>query len=271
MKLKDWLDINKKVFFDRDLRFLVKSVFFDSLALAVYDNPSLNEEKLHCLNEIKNLYAQGMPLPYILGKEEFLGWEFEITSDVLIPRKETELIVEKAARLIKDNKLKTVLDLCTGSGNIGISLKRLSKDIKVFSSDISLSALKVTKNNIKSHKVKIGLINSDLFSAFKKNSFDLVISNPPYVSEELIRDSLKYEPRTALKAEDDGFSFIEEIIRDASGYLKKDGFIMLEVGYNHRERVELLVSFLGNFTIIEWIKDYSNHDRGVILQLKNNG
>ncbi len=247
MELDKWVERNKAVFNSRDLRFLLKH--------------SLGKDSLE-LERIRKLYVEGVPMAYILGKEEFFGYEFDISQEVLIPRPETELLVEKAIELIKSRKLRSVLDLCCGSGNIAISIaKEVSKEISVFASDCSPKALKIAESNANKHKVRIDFVQSDLLAEFKPNSFDLIISNPPYVEEEEIKGPLNYEPKLSLWAGGDGLAFINKILDQAHIYLKDKGYLIMEIGYKHKPAI-----MVDKYELVEWIKDYSGHFRGVILK-----
>lgn len=252
MKPKDWLKINRNTFNDRDLRFLVKNAVGKDVAQ---------------LEKIEKLYIQGMPLAYILGKEEFFGYEFKISPKVLIPRPETELIVEKALEIINSQVFKSVLDLCCGCGNIAISIKKsVSKDLAVFASDCSFNALKIAKLNAKKHKANINFIQSDLLTSFATASFDLIVSNPPYVEDEAIKGSLKYEPRLALSGGGDGLEVIRRLLSEAKRCLREGGYLIVEIGYNHKHSVERIIETLGFYEIKQWIKDYSGNWRGVVLR-----
>ena len=267
MKLKDWLKLNRSKFSDSDLRFLIKNTFSQSNCLAFEEDTFLTSETEQYLEKIKQSYLRGMPLAYILGKEDFFGWEFKVDNNVLIPRKETELIVEKAIKIIDDNNLRYVLDLCCGCANIAVSIKKaISNDLFIASSDISFKALLISKTNSKIHKANIKLINSDLLTAFKHNAFDLIISNPPYVEKDCIKGSLSYEPRLALEAGDDGLVFIKKILLHAHHYLKDKGYFLMEMGYKDKDCVDKLIRKIDSYEIIEWIKDYSGNDRGVVLR-----
>ena len=171
-------------------------------------------------------------------------------------------------RLITSIKrIGAVLDLGCGSGNIAVSIKKIyGSEVEVFSSDISLEALKIAKKNSALHGTDIAFINADLLSGFKRNSFELIVSNPPYVQSTLIEGSLRHEPRIALEADRDGLKFIKKILLTARSYLKNKGFIIIEIGYNQKEAVAKFVERLGFYEIKEWIKDYSGHWRGIILK-----
>ncbi len=270
MKLRAWLNSNRKVFLDRDLSYLLRNLpGFDKLRGDFREDVFLNKTRLKRLEEIKRLYAEGMPAAYIIYKEEFFGLEFEVNPQVLIPRKETELIVEKAIEIIRDKHLSRVLDLGCGCGNIAISIKKFLKaKVTVFASDLSFNGLRVAKKNLIRHNLDVKLVNSDLLMSFKKKTFDLIVSNPPYVENRFIRGSLGYEPRLALKAKDKGMFFIKKILKQGYSCLKKDGFIIIEIGYNHKKLLDSFIKELGFYDLLEWIKDYSGHWRGVLLKKK---
>lgn len=240
------------IFNQRDLRFLAKN--------------SLDQDAVE-LDKIKRSYAQGMPLAYILGKEEFFGYEFTVNPSVLIPRPETELIVEKALEIIKSDKLNSVLDLCCGCGNIAIAIKKSTQSqLRVFASDLSLEALRIAKINADRHKAEIGFIQSDLLTGLRGEFFDIIVSNPPYVEDESIKGSLSYEPRTALSGGVDGLEVIRKITGQADGCLKEKGYLIIEIGYQHKDKLKDHIDNLGLYRIVDWIKDYSGHFRGIVLQ-----
>lgn len=270
MKLEDWIDSNRVVFQERDLRFLIKTVFSDSIPFVLTRDVFLDKDRMAYLDEVKRVYKKGVPMAYILGKEDFFGREFKVNKKVLIPRKETELIVETAIDIINKNNLRYILDLCCGCGSIAINIKKSGpENLFVFSSDISFEALMVSRENTKIHDIGIRLINADLLAAFKHKAFDLIVANPPYVESEYIRGSLDYEPRLALDGGSDGLYFIDKILIQAYNYLKDNGSIIMEIGYNHRDSVNRFVNKTDLYKVIKWIKDYSGHWRGVVLQQKS--
>lgn len=266
MKLKSWVLENKSVFSERDLRFLVKNIGINNFANIYIDDITLNEETNSYLERAKRMYSSGMPLAYILGNEDFFGWNFKVDKRVLIPRKETEIITEKAIEIIRKNNLYYILDLCCGCCNIAISIKKsIEKDLFICASDISLKAIEVARINLENHKTEINLINSDLLKSFKEKSFDLITSNPPYVEKDQIGESLKYEPRRALAAEE-GIEFLEIILQRAHLYLRDKGYLILEMGYKHKNVLLRIIGKIGCYDVLEWIKDYSGHDRGVVIR-----
>lgn len=268
MKLKDWLKTNRSFFGDSDLRFLIKNVFNLEHVEALGSDVYIDLQNLQYLDEIKELCISGMPLAYILGKEEFFGYEFKVDRNTLIPRPETELIVEKAIEIINKNNLKSVLDLGCGSGNIAISVKKgVACDVSVFASDISSQATEVTRDNAELNRVDVPIINTDLLDAFEPKSFDLIISNPPYVESGHIKGSLLFEPKVALDGGRDGLNLISKILKEARHCMKDRGYLIIEVGYQHKQAVDKLIERKVSFyKLEEWIKDYSEIFRGFVLK-----
>ncbi len=267
MKLKDWLKKNRSAFGDSDLRFLIKGVFNKDLSEVMAENIHIDSENLQYLDEVKELSEAGMPLSYILGKEVFFGLEFKVDKDVLIPRPETELSLEKALQIINNHDIKSVLDLGCGCGNIGISIaKKTAKDLSIVSSDVSEPALAVAGQNAEFHSVDIELVHSDLFENLKQRRFDLIVSNPPYVEESYIKGSLLHEPHVSLSGGENGFFYVDKILRQAKDYLTDKGWLIIEMGYKHKELTEKLLEELDSYESPEWIKDYSGHFRAVVLR-----
>jgi len=265
MKINDWLKENKKFFFEGDLQYLLKTFFLKDYIFLYLENYELKRQEINYLEKIKKLYLKGMPLAYLIKRENFFGLDFNVNHSVFIPRKETELIVEEAIRIIKTEKLRYVLDLGCGCANIGLCIKRKIPSTEVVFSDISFSALKVASLNLFSLNIKGLLINCELLSAFKKNIFDIIISNPPYVEEEAFGGSLKYEPSIALKAKE-GIFFIKRIIENAHFHLRERGKLILEFGYNQKKSTEKILERLSFWKVKKWIKDYSGFWRGVVLE-----
>ena len=267
MKLKDWVDRNRLLFEAGDLNFLLKSLFNQDRFYDSVKNYALSPDQEDYLEVLKKQYLRGLPIAYILGLEEFFGLKIILDRCVFIPRPETELLVEKALEIISRENSSYILDLCCGSSAVAIAIdKNADKPLNIFSSDISWEALKVARSNVALHKAKVCLLQSDLFSAFKQQSFDLIICNPPYVERKLIIGSLKYEPRIALDGGERGLDFIEKILDKAYNYLGKKGCLIMEVGYNHKEPVDKMVENLNVYDTIEWIKDYSGYDRAIVLR-----
>ena len=194
----------------------------------------------NCLDRRKS----GEPVQYILGRADFMGLKFHVDSRVLIPRQDTETLVEAAIVELQAHENKKVLDLCTGSGAIGISIKSLAPDAEVTLSDISAGALEVAEKNAKSLALDVKICRGDLFDAVGRQKFDLIASNPPYLRsdemEELQRE-VRFEPALALEAGVRGMDFYERIAREAGKHLRPGGAVYLETGCEQAQAVlELL-------------------------------
>ena len=206
------------------------------------------------------------PVSYIIGNTEFMGLKFKVSPDVLIPRQETEILVEEVNKFTKNNSCKKVLDLCTGSGCIAVSVAKYNDNISVTASDISKNALNIAKENASINNVskKINFIESDIFSNINEK-FDIIVSNPPYVTEEEYKNleqELYFEPKRALTADDNGLYFYKKISENAEKYLNDNGVIFLELNANLSKEIE---SLFKNFSSTKIIKDYSGLPR--ILQI----
>ena len=206
------------------------------------------------------------PLSHLVGFDYFYDRKFKVTKDVLSPRMETEELIYKVLEYIKKSKKDSfrILDLCTGSGIIAITLKKeiVEKYTEIVASDISEKALSIAIENANNNNANITFIKSDLFDNIS-GKFDLIISNPPYISYKdkiIIKDSvLNYDPHLALFAEEDGIYFYRKIIENAVHYLSKDGVIFFEIGYDQKEKIFELGKN-NNFTTTVY-KDINDRDR----------
>lgn len=214
--------------------------------------------------------AKRVPLQHIIGSQEFMGMEFEVSKDVLIPRQDTEILVEQALKELEKRKGSTkVLDLCSGTGAIGISISKLSTNAKVTCSDMSEAAVRLTEKNAKNLKASITVKQGDLFEPFKKafgkTKFDMIVSNPPYIeSAEILTlepEVREHEPLSALDGGEDGLEFYKRILEEAGAYLRKSGSLILEIGYNQGKSVMDIAESLGQYEGMEIIKDYNGLDR----------
>lgn len=220
------------------------------------------------IEEAIERYKNGEPVQYIIGDVNFYGNTIKVNKNVLIPRFETEELVEKIIKKIKNkfNKKIDVLDLCTGSGCIAITIKK-EINSNVTATDISSDALEVAKKNVNLNNVDIKLINSDLFNNID-GKFDCIISNPPYISydEEIDEIVKNNEPNIALYAPNNGLYFYEEILKNIKKYLNDEFIIAFEIGYKQGESlVELANRYLNNVTIsVE--KDLQGRDRFLFIE-----
>lgn len=211
-----------------------------------------------------------IPLQYIINKQNFYGLDFYVDESVLIPRYDTENIVDRIVKDCKENKCLSVLDLCTGSGCIAVSLKKCGFE-KVYAADISDKALAVAKHNAKLNNADIIFLQSDLYENFPKEiRFDIIVSNPPYIStdeiariEKQVRD---FEPKLALDGGRDGLDFYKKIINLSKNFLNNKGRLYLEIGYDQSKDVVDLAKKEGYDNIVI-IKDLSGRDRGVSMKV----
>ena len=217
--------------------------------------------------------AQGEPIQYITGSQDFFGLEFKVTPDVLIPRPETELLVEIALKLIDDEE--TDLQICdvgTGSGCIAITLLRQRPLAHSIALDVSEAAIRIAKENAFRHSVndRISFVVSDCFQSLAEvPPFDLIVSNPPYVSAEALdglqREVRDHEPRVALSPGLDGLSVIRRLLQEAADFLKSDGYLLIEIGFDQAAAVEGLID-ADVWRLLEIYPDLQGIHRIVALQ-----
>lgn len=224
---------------------LAHALVRDRTYLIVNFNQQLTEGELSKYQSLIERRASGEPLQYITGHQEFFGLEFEVTPDVLIPRPETEILVEEVIRLAKQSQ-PLIVDLCTGSGCIAVTLARELSGARVIASDISLAALAVAQRNAARHDLPVEFVASDLLEAFAARPFaDLITCNPPYVAANelpsLQREVRDWEPRVALTDFGDGLSFFRRLLCDAPSRLKPGGHLICEMGYTQSEAVAAMV------------------------------
>jgi release factor glutamine methyltransferase len=248
----------------------------DRLSLYLNKNKYLDQKQSAELLRIFKRRTTGEPLQYILGEIEFMGLKFKVDSRALIPRPETEILVESAVNKLKfESKTKQpkILDLGTGSGCIAVAIAKLLPQGKIWALDISGAALELARENADLHKVNIRFLRSDIFSVIENDpvKFDLIVSNPPYIGRGEFKNLAKeiyFEPLVALEAGEDGLDFYRRIISQAALYLNPFGYLAMEVGSAQAEKVEELCAKY-NFNATQIIKDYSNIKRVVITQLKD--
>lgn len=232
---------------------------------------TINKEEYKKIIWATSKREKHIPLSKIFNRACFYGLDFYVDKNVLSPRPETEILVEEIIKEIKnsENKKINVLDLCTGSGCIAITIAK-NTNAKVYAIDVSENALNVAKKNAEAHNVNVKFINSDLFSNLKKEKFDYIISNPPYICSKdilALEDEVKKnDPLISLDGGEDGLYFYKEIAKHAPNYLNKNGKIFLEIGINQAKSVKKLLQ--NNFENIKIKKDYSGIDRVVIADLK---
>lgn len=224
--------------------------------------------------------AEHIPLQHITGSQEFMGLSFQVNDKVLIPRQDTELLVEEVMLHLHDGM--SILDICTGSGCILLSLLHYSNDCRGIGMDISKEALLVAQQNCRNLELEAEFLESDLFSAIepdkaggKQEKFDIIVSNPPYIETEIIEtlsaEVKDHEPGIALDGGKDGLDFYRKIAKEAGSYLNRGGMLFLEIGYNQGEAVTKLLEESG-FRDVQLKKDYAGLDRvvfGTFLEEKH--
>ena len=237
------------------------------------ENITVNDWKLlkakySNLKKVIKKLSKNYPVQYLIGNVNFYGYILNVNKNVLIPRFETETLVEKTIEYIKKMKLenKSLIDLGTGSGCISIALKKELDNLNVSSLDISKKALRVAKKNAKQNKAKITFIHQDIFKFNPVNKYDILVSNPPYVKEtDEVDKSIKYEPKKAIFASDYGLKYYKHILKTAKNYLNEKSLLAFEIGFEQGEDVKnLAYKFLDNINVrVE--KDYSNKDRFIFI------
>ena len=269
------------------LKILNKSI--DQLKKYNIENPQLNAELIisHVLDMNKaNLYLNSKdildneksdiieqfiirrtkhePLQYILGETEFYGCKIKVNPDVLIPRPETELLVEK---LVQEN-VNSILEIGTGSGAIAIALAKQMKNVQIEATDISEKALNTARQNAELNNVSINFMQSDIFENIK-NKYDIIVSNPPYISKKeydnLAPEIKDYEPEISLLAKEEGLFYYKKIFENAKDYLTEKGKIYFEIGYNQAEKIKEIAKENG-FDEINVFKDLNGFDRIVMIK-----
>lgn len=227
------------------------------------------EDKIKYENCIKEL-IKGKPLQYITNKQEFMGLDFYVDENVLIPQPDTEILVEKAIEIAETTQKNKILDMCTGSGCIAISLAKKINNAQIIVVDISNNALNVANKNAINNNVenKIKFINSDMFNNIEEK-FDIIVSNPPYIETETINKlgiEVQNEPHLALDGGIDGLKFYKIIANNAFKYLNENGYLLLEIGYNQQNSVTQLLQDIGKYKNIETVKDLGGNYRVVIAR-----
>lgn len=207
--------------------------------------------------------TERIPVQHLTGEQEFMGLTFQVNSSVLVPRQDTEILIEQAERVLQPGM--KVLDMCTGSGCIAVSLKVRHQELSIAAADISGEALDVAKQNAKNLEAKITFVHSDMFSNIE-GTFDMIISNPPYIpTEEIERleEEVKlHDPYSALDGREDGLHFYRILASESPKYLKQGGYLYMEIGYDQSRDVEMLLKEAG-FTEVCTQKDLAGLDRVV--------
>ncbi len=251
-----------------DSEYIISHVLgINRLELNLHQEDEVTENDLVLIQNMISRRRKNEPLQYILGETDFYGLSLKVNEHVLIPRPETELLVEK---IITENPTaEEILEIGTGSGAIAIALAANIKNVKIMAVDISNEALQIARENAVKNKVNINFCFSDVFENVT-GKYDLIVSNPPYISgneyQYLSREIREYEPSIALLADDNGLVFYKKILCSAKDYLTKKGEIYFEIGYNLSESIKKVAKENG-FRNIETVKDLNGFDRMMVIEV----
>ncbi len=246
----------------------------DRQYILVYDEKQLTQkQEEYYFKNIERL-GNGEPLQHITHQQEFMKMNFYVNKDVLIPRPDTEVLVEEVIKIAKKINAKKILDLCTGSGAIAISLAKYINNSQITAVDISEKALKVAERNAKKNQVEnqIAFLSSNLFQEIPKEKYDIIVSNPPYIKREVIKsldEEVKKEPLMALDGGWDGLDFYRKIIHQSYEFLKYKGYLCLEIGYDQKIDVIELIEQEEKYKNTYSKQDLYENDRIVITKLED--
>lgn len=220
------------------------------------------------LKRVVKKIERNYPVQYLIGNVDFYGYKINVNKNVLIPRFETETLVEKTIQYIKDLKLenKSLLEIGTGSGCISITLKKELEQLDITSIDISRKALKVAKKNAKYNRADITLLKQDIFKYNPINKYDILVSNPPYITkEDIVDEAIKYEPKNAIYADEDGIKYYQHILSTCNKYLNKKNLIAFEIGDKQGNKIKNIAKKYFPKAKIVIDKDLSERDRYVFI------
>jgi release factor glutamine methyltransferase len=246
----------------------------DRSFLTAHAGEAVTEDELESFRFLIERRSGGEPMQYITGHQEFFKLDFEVTAAVLIPRPETELIVETALELLRNDRSPNLADIGTGSGCLAISVLHEMSAARAVATDVSPAALEVARRNAQRHGVtdRLELLESDCFSALDAiGSFSLIVSNPPYVSDDELKNlqrEVTYEPREALAGGPDGLSVIRRLLSEARPFLGSGGYFVFEIGFQQSKVVEQLID-PRVWKLLEIRKDLQQIPRTLVLQVRD--
>lgn len=240
--------------------------------LIINNNEELTEEAQEKYFKHIEQIIKGKPIQYITGHQEFMKLDFWINENVLIPQPDTEILVEEVLELCNEDKEYKILDLCTGSGIVGIAVAKNLNSCKVVLSDISQLALEVATKNAKFHKIenKVKIIQSDMFNSIN-GEFDIIVSNPPYIETDIISTldkNVQNEPIIALDGGKDGLNFYRDIAQNSYKYIKKNGYLCVEIGYKQKENIINILEETKKYENIYCKKDLSENNRVIVAKVR---
>lgn len=288
---------------DIKLKILIEYVFkISKEKLILKYKDEINDKKVEEFRKLLKKLENGIPIQYIINNQEFMGLNFYVDENVLIPQPDTEILVEEVIKYCnelrnnesedketnkdyKENiekepiinkedkninkKTIKILDLCTGSGIIGISIYKYLENVEIYASDIIQKALNIAEKNTNLNNAKINFINSDMFENIHIKDFDIIVSNPPYIESKVIESlskEVQNEPKLALDGGEDGLKFYRCILENAKDYLRKNGAIFLEIGYDQKEKIEEILKSYKIYKETKCIKDFGGNNRVIIIK-----
>ena len=288
---------------DIKLKILIEYVFkISKEKLILKYKDEINDKKVEEFRKLLKKLENGIPIQYMINNQEFMGLNFYVDENVLIPQPDTEILVEEVIKYCnelrnnesedketnkdyKENiekepiinkedkninkKTIKILDLCTGSGIIGISIYKYLENVEIYASDISQKALNIAEKNTNLNNAKINFINSDMFENIHIKDFDIIVSNPPYIESKVIESlskEVQNEPKLALDGGEDGLKFYRCILENAKDYLRKNGAIFLEIGYDQKEKIEEILKSYKIYKETKCIKDFGGNNRVIIIK-----
>ena len=235
--------------------------------ITINQEEKVSKEKVNKYMDGIEKLKTGIPIEHIINQKEFMKLNFYVDKNVLIPRQDTEVLVEEVLEIASASTEEIkILDLCTGSGAIAVSLSTYLQNALVYASDISKEALKIARENSIKNNTKITVIESDIFENIKDLKFDIIVSNPPYIKTDVIEglsEQVKCDPIIALDGGKDGLDVYKKIIK-AYEHLEEGGILALEIGYDQKEEVIELLEKTGKYNKIECKKDLAGNNRVVI-------
>lgn len=252
-------------------KMLLKHLFQqDESYFLIHNEEQVDNETVEAYKKDAELLKQGKPIQYITHHQEFMGLPFYVDENVLIPQPDTETLVEEVLKNCKNKENLSILDLCTGSGAIGISLVKHIKNSQVTLTDVSKNALEIARKNAESNGVieQCEFVLSNMFEKIE-GKFDIIVSNPPYIQTSVIATldkEVQNEPKLALDGGADGLDFYRVIAENAWKYLKPNGILALEIGYDQKDEVIQLLEQTKHYREIVCKKDLGGNDRVVICK-----
>lgn len=255
-------------------RLLIQSILKQTRQyIMVYDEKSLTQRQEQDYWKKIDRLTKGEPLQHITHQQEFMKMNFYVNQDVLIPRPDTEILVEEVIQIAEKIHAKKILDLCTGSGAIAISLAKYIENSQITATDISAKALEIAEKNAKENQVdrQITFLTSNLLEQVPKEKYDIIVANPPYIKREVIKmldQEVQKEPLIALDGGWDGLDFYRKIIHQAYEFLKYKGYLCLEIGYDQRQDVLELIEQEEKYVNSYSKKDLYGKDRVVVTKIE---